>query len=271
MKSSLLYAATAFGIALAFPSIPSQGDDRFHKWHPAGPADVRAPCPMLNSLANHGFLPHDGKAITENITISALNAALNINETLARFLHEAAATTNPQPNATTYDLDHLNRHNFLEHDASLSRVDLHFGNVQPFNQTVFDKTRAFFTDEIITVQMAANARKAAIDNSNATNPEFSLSEQGEGFSLGESVAYIIALGDAATHNVRRDLVEYLFEKERLPVELGWSRRKEVIKFEELSEMIEKLANATASVPSEARHLARNAGFHAGVRAPMPRS
>ncbi|KAK1246486.1 hypothetical protein MKX08_000288 [Trichoderma sp. CBMAI-0020] len=39
-------------------------DPGFYDWQPPGPEDSRGPCPALNSLANHGFLPHSGKNIT---------------------------------------------------------------------------------------------------------------------------------------------------------------------------------------------------------------
>lgn len=74
---------------------------------------------MLNALANHGYLPHDGKGITVNKTVDALKSALNFDPVLSSSLFEFAATTNPIPNATFFDLDHLSRHNILEHDASL--------------------------------------------------------------------------------------------------------------------------------------------------------
>jgi hypothetical protein len=38
----------------------------------SGPNDVRSPCPVLNALANHGYLQRDGR----NITSNELNAAL---------------------------------------------------------------------------------------------------------------------------------------------------------------------------------------------------
>jgi len=74
---------------------------------------------MLNTLANHGFLPHDGKNIDRNRTLYALNTGLNMTEELASFLFDFAVGTNPTPNATTWSLDNLSRHNVLEHDASL--------------------------------------------------------------------------------------------------------------------------------------------------------
>jgi hypothetical protein len=77
---------------------------------------------MLNTLANHGYLPHDGKGINVNITIDALGHALNIDAELASALHNFAVTTNPTPNSTTFDLDNLSRHDILEHDASLRLV-----------------------------------------------------------------------------------------------------------------------------------------------------
>jgi hypothetical protein len=77
---------------------------------------------MLNTLANHGFLPHDGKDISQQRTIEALGTALNIGEELALYLFQEAMTTNPDTNATTFNLDHLSRHNILEHDASLRYV-----------------------------------------------------------------------------------------------------------------------------------------------------
>lgn len=74
---------------------------------------------MLNTLANHGFLPHDGKDITREIAATALFDALNVNKTLAGFIFDFGLRTNPQPNATSFSLNDLARHNILEHDASL--------------------------------------------------------------------------------------------------------------------------------------------------------
>ncbi|KAJ7184897.1 Chloroperoxidase [Mycena filopes] len=37
-----------------------------HKYVPPGPHDMRGPCPGLNALANHNFIPHDGIVTLEN-------------------------------------------------------------------------------------------------------------------------------------------------------------------------------------------------------------
>lgn len=77
---------------------------------------------MLNALANHGYLPHDGKNITEEQTTNALKSAINLNEDLAKAQFQAALKTNSDPDATTFSLDDLSRHDILEHDASLRYV-----------------------------------------------------------------------------------------------------------------------------------------------------
>ncbi|KAI5920365.1 Chloroperoxidase [Camillea tinctor] len=216
-----------------------------YSWAPAGPGDVRAPCPMLNSLANHGILPHDGKDITLNQTIDALGSALNIDSELSIFLHEQAITTNPTPNATTFSLDDLGRHDILEHDGSFSRPDFYFGNVLLFNETIFNETRAYWTGDMVDVQMAANSRLARMRTSRETNPTFTLSELGEAFSAGEAAAYLIVLGDDATAAVApKARVEYLFENERLPLELGWKRSTTTISIDLLADVIERIRNAT---------------------------
>jgi hypothetical protein len=74
---------------------------------------------MLNTLANHGILPHSGKNISEDIVTKALMEGVNFTPQLAQFLFVFAHLTNPNQNSTTFDLNHLGIHNILEHDASL--------------------------------------------------------------------------------------------------------------------------------------------------------
>jgi hypothetical protein len=78
---------------------------------------------MLNTLANHGFLPHDGMDIDINTTIAALADALNVDSELSTFLFNGAVKSNKAtPNATTFSLDDLDNHNIVEHDASMRSV-----------------------------------------------------------------------------------------------------------------------------------------------------
>ncbi|RAL12605.1 peroxidase family protein [Aspergillus homomorphus CBS 101889] len=229
-------------------------------WSPAGTNDVRSPCPMLNTLANHGILPHDGKDITEQQTIDALYKALSIDEQLARSLHQQALTTNPQPNATTFSLNHLSRHNILEHDASLSRQDFYFGNNHDFDQAVFDETRSYWIFPIIDIKAAATARQARINTSKANNPTHTLSSLAQAVSLAESSAYIIVFGNKWAGTVRRSLIEYFFENERLPIELGWMKSKDNITTNDVITMAQRIANATVAI---GEGLLKQDGLHGG--------
>lgn len=170
---------------------------------------------MLNALANHNYLPHNGQNITQDMTTTALDSGLNIPPDFGALLHMMAVRTNPDGNATNqFNLDHLARHDILEHDASLSRQDIFFGNNLVFNETIFNQTRSHWQDTI-DVQQAAVARLSRLQTSNETNPEFGFTKIGTQFSVGESAAYIIVLGDKTTRTVNKTVVEYLFGKKIL--------------------------------------------------------
>ena len=74
---------------------------------------------MLNTLANHGYLPRTGREISKDMAIKALDEVLNWDVTVVSALYDFAQPTNPKPNATTINLRELTTHNILEHDASL--------------------------------------------------------------------------------------------------------------------------------------------------------
>lgn len=59
---------------------------------------------MMNTLANHGYLPHDGRNITREVVIDAMGSALNFNASLAVIMFDAAVFINPEPNATYFSL-----------------------------------------------------------------------------------------------------------------------------------------------------------------------
>ncbi|KAF9733323.1 hypothetical protein PMIN06_011995 [Paraphaeosphaeria minitans] len=224
-----------------------RGQGSVEYWHPPTKGDVRGPCPMLNSLANHGFLPHSGKGIKLNDTVHALEAALNINQDIATSLFGFAATTNPEPNATEFSLENLGRHNVLEHDASLSRADFDVtGDSVSFNRAAYDETRKYWTSDSITVKQAAVARLARYNTSQTTNPKYTMSPLGDRFSAGESAAYLFILGDISTATAPRKFVEYLFLNERLPTAVGWKKSSHVFTPTDLVTAIDLIYNATGA-------------------------
>ncbi|KAI1099048.1 Cloroperoxidase [Jackrogersella minutella] len=250
-------------ISSAIPSAPPSAPEG-HPWIPAGPNDFRGPCPMLNTLANHGFLPRDGKNITQDITIDALGSALNFNQSLAELMFEMALIANPTPNATFFTLDQLNVHNVLEHDGSLSRSDAYFGNNHIFNETVFDQTRAWWTEAILDANQLANGKVARQLISKAFNPNYTFTARINDFSLGEVIAPIVAFGDLQAARVNRTLVEYFFRNERFPTELGWTKRTEQITLEVISHLTGIMSNASNLLTTAEPIVSKRADLHAGL-------
>jgi hypothetical protein len=64
---------------------------------------------MMNTLANHGILPHDGRAITREAVIKGMKQGLNFDSTLAVVMFDQAVIANPEPNATFFTLYGLHR------------------------------------------------------------------------------------------------------------------------------------------------------------------
>jgi hypothetical protein len=173
---------------------------------------------MLNTLANHGHLPRNGKGITKQVAVDALSSVLNWDSSIVQPLWDFARPTNPDPNATSFDLSHLTTHNILEHDASLSRQDANFGPADMFDEKTWNETLQYFTGPIIDLSMSSRARTARVVTSAATNPQFTLPQLGAHFIYGETAAYQLVLGewrlDAEKPKDKlltpRELVQYFF-------------------------------------------------------------
>lgn len=98
-----------------------------------GPNDCRSPCPALNTLANHGLLPHDGKNIDYAMLKSALIDVYGLGPTFGFVFARAATKKFATPATGKFSLCDLliNVHNNqqpsgatgIEHSASLSRED----------------------------------------------------------------------------------------------------------------------------------------------------
>jgi hypothetical protein len=188
----------------------------------------------MNTLANHGYLPSNGRDITRDILADAMLEGYNIARSNAIILFSQAVRTNPQPFARTFDLNTLGREGVLKHDYSLrytlhlhcscgnahtntcSRSNRFFANPLPFNETVWAETASYFKTPEITVQQVADARMGRLATSKNTNPEHTDSRLADRFSWGECASFFEIMADGTTGTVRKDLIEYWFRK--------WSRK-----------------------------------------------
>ncbi|KAK1962192.1 Cloroperoxidase [Colletotrichum sublineola] len=190
-------------------------------WSPPIPGDLRAPCPGLNTLANHGFIPHDGRDITSDIVQKDFKNAMNIDEGLSAAAFGPALDLNP--GASFIDLDMLNKHNFIEHDGSLSRRDMYFDPSNRFNKDTFDAFMNYFGDAAeINVTTISNARARHALEMSRINPNFTLPQSAILRATGECAFMLTVFGSPGNTVAKRSYVDFFFRNERLPVEFGWA-------------------------------------------------
>ncbi|TFY53356.1 heme-thiolate peroxidase [Dentipellis fragilis] len=92
-----------------------------HGWCPAQAGDSRAPCPALNTLANHGYLPRNGEGITPTILMKALQEVYGVSDPLKDVLGYGGVVLLGQLPA--FSLGDLARHGRIEHNASIIHKD----------------------------------------------------------------------------------------------------------------------------------------------------
>jgi hypothetical protein len=77
--------------------------------------------------------------------VEAIGGGLNVSAEVATSLSTLGLSLSKDPSSNAFDLDDLNKHNAIEHDASLSRKDYDLGgNAQAFNEDVFRETLSYF-------------------------------------------------------------------------------------------------------------------------------
>ncbi|KAL8291487.1 hypothetical protein RQP46_002465 [Phenoliferia psychrophenolica] len=115
--------------SLDVPSRPSKRalfGSIFDDWRPAGPTDSRCPCPMINSLANHGILPRSGRGISLVKLITACYEGAGFGPIPIGFVGIIAIVGTAPLGSLTFDLDHLNKHGILETLSHLPTGSTHW-------------------------------------------------------------------------------------------------------------------------------------------------
>lgn len=204
----------------------------FDDWHPPVPGDFRSPCPALNSLANHGIIPRDGKNLTVPFLVKALPQALNLSVEVATIVASAGLRTSSDPASGVFTLDDLNKHNAIEHDASLTRRDYNLGGEkQNFCPKIFHEFLGYFKGkEQISIPLAAAARwwaltppsicvypagfltsaRGRVKTERCRNPKFSYTALNRFNSYSESAIYSELLRDPKTDTVPIEFIKIFF-------------------------------------------------------------
>lgn len=215
------------------------GEDEAHPWQAPGPGDQRGPCPGLNTLANHGYIPRNGLINPVQLLVGTWRG-LSISPDVGAILGVLSwpfmgdLTTMKLSIGTRVGLgDGLAHHGILEGDASVTRDDAWQGNQWSLSQDRWNQ----FKQEIIThgnghvtLKALAEARYRAWKWSYDNNPQFDFNPWRMLVAYGESgFVYQALRGDAREYTV--DMVESWFVHERFPK--GWGRRTVPVSVPEL--------------------------------------
>jgi len=102
-------------------------------WRAPLPTDCRSPCPGLNMLANHGFLPRDGKNIDAPMLYKNFINVYGMGKLFASLLSKSGSKKFTDPATGKFSLcalltsdqstDQASHDNGVEHYASVTRLD----------------------------------------------------------------------------------------------------------------------------------------------------
>ncbi|KAK1944286.1 putative sterigmatocystin biosynthesis peroxidase stcC [Phytophthora citrophthora] len=155
----------------------------------------RCPCPALNALANHGYLPRNGQNIGKGVLKAAIMNVFNMADDIA--------TTQVSQVPEVFSLDFLSKHNAPEHDASLVHTDAYFGrDPMEVNVTLADDLLVRAVDGKIDTTAVARVRKGRAVLCESSNPECTFGENEKKKSFLQAALLLKALGEGDVISVK---------------------------------------------------------------------
>ncbi|KAJ3842313.1 Chloroperoxidase [Lentinula raphanica] len=174
-------------------------DWNHHRFIAPGETDFRSPCPGMNTLANHGFIPRDGTDLTIPMVLKAVDVVYNnpVDPVLNLALKMALLTTDAPDSFT---LDDLKLHGTIEHDASLSRSDHALGDNLHFNATVFNSTllQSDLSPDVYDITSVGQILEERLAHAKKENPDLVNTVKERQSQLLEASLFLSAMGDART-------------------------------------------------------------------------
>lgn len=154
-------------------------------------------------MANHGYLPRNGKYIglkeVNDATGAALNFAPGVFKSVVQDVADFGISTTGDP--FVFHLRDLARHNAIELDGSQTRNDIWTGDALHFDATIFDivaKTLQLYDEsesKYVTFETAAKARAARLAEDAVINPTYNATAFQEQGSIGTTGLYLLSMWD----------------------------------------------------------------------------
>ncbi|CAD6569528.1 MAG: hypothetical protein ASARMPREDX12_002707 [Alectoria sarmentosa] len=219
-------------------------------------SDIRGPCPIINSLANHGYVSRDGR----NVRAAEMKAAMKeigVSITLRQLLTSVAYLQHQDDPPTGFwafirnpfayifrmfalrakgqvdssgvaclNLDELDRHGAVEHDVSMSRRDFAQGDNHSKQEDLVEDMLASARDgKDLTIDDWARFRIQRIDQQKRDNAKFEFGSVQNSMGLAEAAFLQKTFGDRSRGwRVPVSYMAAIFGEERLPIREGWKKR-----------------------------------------------
>ena len=227
------------------------------EYAPVKAGDRRSPCPAINALANHGYLPRDGRNVRAPEVLNGMDQLGIGNVLAAAFSHpiffeqqpdDAKAKTSwwgmithpllyafgafgmrepgqkDSNGVACLNLDQLGFHNKVEHDVSLTRLDFAQGdNISPQPDLIADLIAASSNGTTITLDDFVQHRRRRYEQQKKNNPKVEFQAKQIQVACSEVALILRVFGDGKEVPVK--YVKAFFQDGRLPREEGWSKRK----------------------------------------------
>lgn len=171
-------------------TIPLISGKQHPEWRPAGPNDVRSPCPALNAMANHSIISHDGRNLTSAMLQTALKETYNTNPLMSRLAIIGGTLAPHLFFRSTFNLDDLQRQKMFKHDGLFGRPDFNTGeDVNEFSAATWESVMAHFHGQPETsFDTVAEARYGRIKEAIERHPKT--------VKYG-SICYVLSYGEIA--------------------------------------------------------------------------
>ncbi|KAJ4132742.1 hypothetical protein NW754_015556 [Fusarium falciforme] len=207
-----------------------EGSEQLAKgtYAPSRPGDLRGPCPLINSLANHGYLPRDGRNVRVEEVLAGMDA-VGLSKALGAvfanpiFNERAPSKFHNDPVPQRTFLQSLALPNVVEHDISLTRRDHQQGdNRTPQKDLIEDLLASAKDGKTITAQDLGDLRKRRIERQKADNPGCQYGAFEHDLSCAEIALVLNVIGNGS--EVPCDYARAFFLEERLPIKEGWKAK-----------------------------------------------
>ncbi|KAI0436574.1 putative chloroperoxidase [Xylaria telfairii] len=193
--------------------------------------DSRGPCPMLNTLANHGYIPHNGRNITAQEFGNAIFESTNWHADFGLFPANAALKNLGK---SALDLADLNSIPGGEHPASMTRKDASSGDSNTIDTARVAQLLADSSTNFLTIESVAKTRNHldAISNPPLTATQL-------GVAQGEAALMMLLMRDTyvslptneqdlSTLRAPKERTKVWLLQEKFPTTQGWKPAEEVV-------------------------------------------